>query len=264
VLRPEGEASLYLLGSVHLRRRTTLRLPAAVDNAFARSDELVLEIDFSTQTPAEAERLAHRYAFIEPPASLRDRVSAETLAALERYLEVRGEPLALHLQLEPWFLATQLYVRELARIGLDPEYGVDRHFADRAGRKPVLGLETAESQLALMDALPRDVQELMLIDTLARSADLREEAESLVSAWERGDDAQLVRIVFRPLRESAQYDVFYERVMYGRNEAMAQRLASLSRDGKLRFVVVGAAHLVGGRGIPSLLRDYGFSVQKVR
>jgi uncharacterized protein YbaP (TraB family) len=44
---------------------------------------------------------------------------------------------------------------------------------------------------------------------------------------------------------------------------MTQRLASLSRDGRLRFAVVGVAHLVGERGIPALLLDYGFRVERV-
>jgi uncharacterized protein YbaP (TraB family) len=52
-------------------------------------------------------------------------------------------------------------------------------------------------------------------------------------------------------------------MFFGRNENMTQRLASLSRDGRLRFAVVGVAHLVGERGSPLLLLDYGFRVERV-
>jgi uncharacterized protein YbaP (TraB family) len=45
---------------------------------------------------------------------------------------------------------------------------------------------------------------------------------------------------------------------------MTQRLASLARDGKLRFVVVGAGHMVGERGIPALLRDTASASNRVR
>jgi uncharacterized protein YbaP (TraB family) len=34
---------------------------------------------------------------------------------------------------------------------------------------------------------------------------------------------------------------------------MARRLTELASDGKMRFTVVGAGHMLGPRGIPSLL-----------
>src|SRR5258705_10495477 len=66
------------------------------------------------------------------------------------------------------------------------------------------------------------------------------------------------------MHEATQLSSYSERMLFGRNESMAQRLASLARDGKLRFVVVGVGHMVGARGIPALVRDYGFRVDRVR
>jgi len=44
---------------------------------------------------------------------------------------------------------------------------------------------------------------------------------------------------------------------------MTQRLAELARDGKTRFTVLGVGHMLGPRGIPSLLCDRGFEVHRV-
>jgi hypothetical protein len=263
-LRPDGSEAFHLLGSVHLGRPSTLRLPDPVEAAFARSRELVLEVAPEDFQP-EAFAAAQRYARIERPASLRDRLSADTLAALARYLELRNDSLDAYLQIEPWFLALQIDVREAERAGLDPRYGVDRHFALRAeARMPVVGLETAEFQMQLLSGLPADVQELLLMDTLLRTDRAGQRMQKLVDAWERGDTAELERIVYQPLRETPRLAVFYERVMAGRNEHMTQRLAGLARDGTLRFVVIGAGHTVGARGVPALLRDYGFEVERVQ
>ncbi|MEM7409150.1 MAG: TraB/GumN family protein [Myxococcota bacterium] len=264
-LRPDGGEAFYLLGSVHLGRTSMLPLPASVDRAYARSDELVLEVDFDELESESAMRLARRYGFVKAPETLSDRVSEDTLDALEDYLEDRGDALATYLQFEPWFLATHLTKREALRLGLDPEFGIDQLFATRAARKkPIAALETAESQFALLAGLPRDVQERMLLDALRRSDELASETESLIRAWERGDDAELAQIAFRSLHRTPELDIFYEQIVFGRNESMAKRLAVLAQDGKLRFVVVGAAHLIGKRGIPALLRDYGFRLQKTR
>ena len=94
--------------------------------------------------------------------------------------------------------------------------------------------------------------------------DSRYGSEGVARAWARGDDQEVERIVYRSMYQSPQLSTYYERMLLGRNESMTQRLASLARDGKLRFVVVGAGHMVGERGIPVLLRDYGFRVDRVR
>jgi uncharacterized protein YbaP (TraB family) len=44
---------------------------------------------------------------------------------------------------------------------------------------------------------------------------------------------------------------------------MAARLVELARDGRTRFVVLGAGHLVGARGIPARLAEQGFVVERL-
>ncbi len=44
---------------------------------------------------------------------------------------------------------------------------------------------------------------------------------------------------------------------------MAGRLHQLAKDGKTRFVVVGAGHMVGEQGIPALLAERGWQVDRV-
>ncbi len=242
-----------------------LRFPKAVDDAYRRSAELVLEVGAEELQPDAIARLTQRYGWIEPPATLHDRVSRQTLDRLARYLASRREKLEPYLKMRPWLIAQQIDSREAQRAGLDAAFGVDRHFASRAAReKPVVGLETAESQMQILAWLPRATQEALLVDTIEHVRDARNSSEGVARAWARGDDKELERIVYRSMNESPKLSIYYERMLIGRNESMAQRLASLARDGKLRFVVVGVAHMVGERGIPVLLRDYGFRVDRVR
>jgi uncharacterized protein len=264
-VRANGGEAFYLIGSVHLGRSSMLRFPRPVDDAYRRSAELVLEIGADELRPEVAARLTARYGSIEPPRTLHDLVSRETIGALTRYLTSRGDSLRPYQQMQPWLVAQQIEAREATHFGLDPAFGVDRHFASRAeGSKPVVGLETAESQFQVLAWLPRATQEQLLVDTLAHVRDSRYGSEGLARAWARGDDKEVERIVYRSMAESPKLSTYYERMLFGRNESMAQRLASLARDGKLRFVVVGAGHMVGERGVPVLLRDYGFRVDRVR
>ena len=264
-VRSDGAEAFYLMGSVHLGRRSLWRYPRAIDDAYRRSAELVLETGADELRPEVATRLAERYGTIHPPETLRDRVSRGTLDELSRFLSGRRDSLSRYLQMEPWFIAQQIEAREAQRTGLQAEFGIDRHFASRAAReKPVVGLETAESQMQLLAWLPRATQEELLRDAIEQARDERNGSEGVARAWARGDERELERIIYRAMSESPRLSTYYERMLIGRNESMTQRLASLARDGKLRFVVVGVGHMVGERGIPVLLRDYGFRVDRVR
>ena len=45
--------------------------------------------------------------------------------------------------------------------------------------------------------------------------------------------------------EDADFELFYDSIFFRRNEAMARRLVELASDGKTRFAVVGAGHMLG-------------------
>ena len=123
-----------------------------------------------------------------------------------------------------------------------------------------MGLETAELQIQVLARLPRTTDEVNVCWWMRSRAPATAAtaAQAVARAWARGDGQEVERIVYRSMHASPQLSTYYERMLFGRNESMAQRLASLARDGKLRFVVVGVGHMVGERGIPVLLRDYGF------
>ena len=48
-----------------------------------------------------------------------------------------------------------------------------------------------------------------------------------------------------------------------RNPAMAERIAALHGEGRRVFAAVGALHMTGAQGLPRLLRERGFTVERV-
>lgn len=260
----EGEAAFYLFGSVHLGDRRMLDLGDTVGDAFAASDELVVEIDLSRVEASEAQALTQRYALLPPPQTVEEVVSEDTWLALTDYLESRGlerEPLVL---MKPWFLSFSVVQIELGRAGYQANLGVDRLLIEDAARqKPIVALETVTSQLEVLDSISPEVQELMLADTLLRADSLPEETDRLVEAWQQGDEQRVHELVFQDLERTPELDGFYESVFFERNRKMAARLLELGKDGRTRFVVLGAGHMVGEEGIPSLLARAGYQVREV-
>ncbi|MCH8084527.1 MAG: TraB/GumN family protein [Myxococcales bacterium] len=261
--RAQGGGILYLLGSIHFETENAPQFPREIEAAYAGSDELVVEVDVSDATDPEVGAGREERGRLEPPTQLADVLSPATLELLERYLDERGLSLSLFEGMKPWYITNFLVVLELRDAGYDAEYGVDRRFIERSSGKPIVALETAAEQLDLLDRLPLRIQESMLRDAMVRSPQFERATDQLIEAWRQGDERALEELVFLPLAEDADFESFYDAIFFRRNEVMAQRLAELMRDGKTRFAVLGAGHMLGSRGIPSLLCGRGFEVRRV-
>lgn len=260
--RLPDSGQLLLVGSVRLDTPGA-DLGPVVEWAWSDASELVLEVDPSRYGQREVNQAADRYGRIPPPATLRDRLTPETEEQFEFYLARRGFSAAPFEQLQPWVVTAAVTAAEFQALGYAPDQGVDRVLLARAGdRKPVASLETLESRFSGLAELPEGVQDLMLREMLERTDDFAGEAADLSRAWRRGDEAELERILF-PHIDLPEFAALYESVVFERNRHMAERMAVLAGDGKTRLVVVGAAHMLGDRGIPALLAARGFEVQKV-
>jgi uncharacterized protein YbaP (TraB family) len=210
-----------------------------------------------------ADQMAARGS-LDPPNRLPDVLTPQTLELLTAYLEQRDFPFAVIEGMKPWYVTNLLVSMEIQTAGFDPEFGVDRHFIERsAGAIPVVALETAEQQIDALDALSLSIQDYMLRDMLERNADFSAATEEMMDAWQRGDERMLEMLVFDPVEQNNDFEAFYETIFFQRNELMSERLITLARDGKTRFVVLGAGHLLGSRGIPALLCAEGFDVERV-
>jgi uncharacterized protein YbaP (TraB family) len=260
-----GGGGFFLLGSVHLRAVDSHLLGPEIQRAYADSDELVVEVDISQVTPADGKASTERYATLPPHLTLDALLSPETRALVARYVKSRGLPAEQIQRYTPWFVAQLVLVTELQASGFDAALGVDRAFIDQAsGVKRIVGLETIASQFAMLDGLSLELQELMLKDTLLRIDELEGSTRKLLEAWSSGDEAELEQQIFQPLEDVPELEPYYDVLIWQRNASMAARLVALAGDGRTRFVVLGAGHMVGAKGIPARLAEQGFAVERIR
>jgi uncharacterized protein YbaP (TraB family) len=260
---PDGGA-YYLLGSVHVGSATATPMGVVIEQAYARSQELVVEVDMSHVTPAEVEYHAGRYASLPSDVTLDALLSSETRELLASYVESRNLPAERIQGVKPWFASTLILALEFQAAGYDAALGVDRVFIDQAdGEKPIVGLETIASQLAMLDGLPLELQELMLKGALLRLDDFADYTRELLGAWASGDESDLEQRIFQPLEDFPELSALYEAIYWRRNASMTARLVELAGDGQTRFVVLGAGHMVGDKGIPALLAAQGFIVERI-
>ncbi len=256
----KGDA--YLFGSVHFGIEAIYPLDADVEKAFAGADRLAVEVNLQAVDSQALMLWVARHGAFTDGSSLSENVSPATWQLLKRRADEFGVPLGAFAFQRPWLAAFSMTALALTREGFREELGIDRYFRMRAsGTKTITELESIEGQLSLLAGLSPDVEEFFLQMTL-EDLDSRESTFSkLFDAWKRGD-ADAIQTQTEEMRSGPHGDVLFRQLIEQRNENMARQVSRLIESGGTTFVVVGAAHLVGPRGLAALLSSQGYRVEK--
>lgn len=253
----------YVAGSIHLARPGELSLPASMEEAFARADALVVEVDVGTVDAAAMQRFIVERGMLPAGQRLSERLEPETAKLLGQAAERTGLPLAGLERMRPWVVAVTLSVMDLQRSGYETGLGLDRVLLERArGSKEIIELESAEGQLRLLAELPEPLQDAMLHDQLRRSEHFTQGLERITAAWAAGDAEGMAALVFQGEKDPALQPV-YEKLFYERNARMAEQVGALLSQPRTVFVVVGAGHVVGPQGVLALLEKQGYRVRQL-
>lgn len=262
----EGDNQVYILGSLHMLKPGFYPLPPEIEEAFAKSKALVVEIDENQGDPLQRQLLTLQRATYAGDETLSSRLSPKTREALEEYLAKSGQRDIVFQKMRPWFASLMILMKELVKAGFNPQEGIDRHFLAEAKsqNKEVLQLETAEFQIKLLSDFPEELQDKLLLSTLVGAKEMDKEAEVLVEAWRRGDARAMNEAITKNEREYPELESVQNKLLYERNGPMVDKIEGYLKDGGTYFVVVGAGHLVGDRGIIELLRKRQYKVEQIK
>lgn len=258
-----GDATVYLLGSVHFMKKEAYPLDRVIEEAFDRCHTLAVEADISNIGAGTIKAL-RRAGFYEANDSLENHVSGRTYSYVTLEAVRLGLPVIAVNRQKPWFLGLTMMSLELMRTGYNPDYGIDKHFLSRAaGQKKIVELESIEYQIGLLAGLPDDEQESFLLYTVEDLKSMGQQVDAMVSAWGTGDADRMASILTRSVEDDASLKRVYNKIMTDRNRTMAAKILMHLRSGGGVFVVVGAGHMVGEEGIVELLRAKGYHVDQL-
>ena len=255
--------TVYVLGSIHYLKKEIYPLDEKIEKAFEQSDVLAVEADVTNIEKVDVQKLFGG-AFYTGNDTLEKHLSPKTYALVKKELNELGASLEVANKHKPWFLAISLVSLEISKLGFDPTYGIDRYFLSKASTtKKILELESLEYQFHLSSSLPEKEQELFLLYTLKDIKVLEKELDKLVKAWRTGDERGIESIITKTVKEDKRLIPIYERFIYERNRNMASKIEEYLKEKETFFVIVGAGHLVGKRGIIELLKEKGFLLEQL-
>jgi uncharacterized protein YbaP (TraB family) len=237
-------------------------LPKEVESAFAAAKVLAVEINIKNADQAKMMGLVQKYGMYGPNDSLSKHLSKETSAALDDFCNTHGLPRAALDQFKPWVVAVTIAGLAWKEAGEDPSFGIDMHFLNESKEPQRIDeLETMESQLSLFADATDEEQLGLLQSTLKQGDRLKDLIKRIEDAYLSGDPNALQKVM------DEESDVgtksLTKKLLDDRNVTMAARLDDYLKGKEPAFVVVGAAHIIGDKGVAKLLRDKGYKVEQV-
>jgi len=255
---------IYLFGSIHIADASIYPLKPVVENAYAGSDVLVVEVDETQADQARLNEILLRKGFYSGNDTIADHINQDTLLLLQKCLNETGIPYATIEKMRPGLIAITISVARLVQLGYSPGLGIDRYFIGKAKKdsKPVFQLETADFQLELMLSFSDD--DLLLKHTVFSLSDMDSTFNEIMSAWTSGNSQKMETVILTDqLQEHPEFSELFRRLFDDRNITMTEKIMGLLKQKKNYFIVIGAGHLVGKSGIISLIRNQGLVVEQV-
>ncbi len=257
-----GHHQLFLVGTIHVLRKSDYPLPKALDQAWQQADRMVFETDIGkTQTAAFAQQLMQT---LRLPAGrrLEQTLSPQTITLLQGYARQHNINLDTLQQFKPSMIAMTLTLGELQRLGIG-EQGVDEYYFMRAQKdhKPVQGLETPQQQLDFLANMGKGVEDDMILQTLAEMNDLATQFPLMIKSWKHGDSQQMVKLFILPMRD--QFNPVYQQLLVERNRAWLPQIKHFLATPETEMVLVGSAHLIGPDGLLKQLKKAGFNITQM-
>ncbi len=261
--RIDGQKNrIYLLGSIHLLRKSDYPIPSVIYEAYDDAESLIMELDMDDADPLATQALIQELGFSNDGRTLRQQLGEVNYAKAAAYAEDLEISLDMFSGSKPWLAAVTVEVLLLSRLGFDPMQGIEMHLTERAARdgKEILGLETERQQFEVLAGLSPEMQAQMLLQILSDGESIGELLDGTVVAWRRGDTAYLDAAMLRDLESLPE---LHEALIVERNNNWLSQIDALLDDEDDYLIVVGALHLIGENGVPALLKNRGLSIQQM-
>jgi hypothetical protein len=257
-------ATVYLLGSIHYADESFYPLRKEIEEAFSRSDHLVVEINIDATKAKRYRELIREKGSYQGETTIRDEITRQTYRKLESVLRRLDVPMEMVHKQKPGILVLTLTSIQVMRMGFMPEMGIDAYLLRKAAGtgKDIIELETIDQQIEIF--LNISDGDLLLREALFSLDDADMQMMDMIFCWKSGDEACIESILFEDaLTNYPSFVSIYDILFFRRNEDMANDIKTFLDGNGTYFVVVGAGHLVGDRGIPDLLRNAGYQVRRL-
>ena len=249
----------YLFGTIHMLCADDIQLSQNLKNAIQSSDRIYLELDM--------DNMFEMLSVMGKMKMRNDTTLADLLTATE-YEKVK-EFFATHRTMLPFSVLEKYKPMLAASTLMQASLECKKQIAmeqlvmkeAKSAGKGIRGLETMAYQMSIFDSIPYQLQAkqlLQYVESYGKQNESRE-FEELTRAYR---EQELDKLEALTTKDDMGISNFTEILLYRRNLDWAKKMVEMMSDHSL-VVAVGAGHLPGEKGVISLLRKAGYTVDPV-
>jgi len=259
----KGDDYLYLGGTIHLLSEKDYPLPAAFETAYKSTDDIVLETDAAALAAPEVQGQILNAMSYQDHRGLSNVLDRDVYNELDTLLKSKGIPIAVFDSFTPAGAMMALTQFELQRLGLIGGEGVDVHFGKRAinDNKESLFLETFEEQLGFIKSMNLLEPNLVIKSGIKDLVTLETMWSDLLDAWRTGDLEQLEKIAIKDMQRD--FPSMYQTILVKRNNAWFKEVETMILSEDKEFILVGALHMAGDKGLIRRLKQAGYTIEQL-
>ncbi|MGM9701370.1 MAG: TraB/GumN family protein [Prevotella sp.] len=266
----------YIVGTYHLAPVSFVDSIPGLRTAMTETQQVCGELDMSDMMSPDNIQKMMKAMMLPEGKTLKDYLSAEEMDKLNQLMKnLIGMDLTNPIleqqmgKMTPSAISTQLAVLMYMKHtpGFDPTNLFDGYFqkAAKEANKPVVGLETMDFQMkTLYQSRTLERQKTMLMCMVNNTAYHEQNLIALTRAFFAKDLAKMWEITKE--KENNSCDSTPEedaQLIDNRNIDWLTKLPAIMAD-KSTLIAVGAGHLPGDKGVLSLLRKAGYTVEAVK
>jgi uncharacterized protein len=260
-LEKDGRTS-YLYGTMHVNKLEWSMPGPKVVAAMRDADVVAFELDvLDAQIQAQmADPSKLGIKNVDLPAKQKQRIEAVATRACA--------PMAALAGMHPVMQVMSISIFEARFENLEIAYGSEVVLSSIAHgtKKNVVSLETPELQMRAL--VPDETSAILdIIESGLKTYEAgkqRTQFQRMHKMWSSSNLAELEK--YEQWCECVNNETdrkFLKRINEDRNPGLAAGVDKLHRDGKRVFAAVGALHMAGAKGIPALLKEKGYKVERV-
>ena len=231
--RVNGESStVYLMGSIHILKKSNYPLKPLYEYAYDQCDQLVLE----AHNEITANELNKRIS-LDSNQHISDYITDSTYKWIRDFAIDNDYPRDTFDGIIPKMVGTQISYLKAANIGYKLEFGVDNHFRFKAESdlKPIYGLEGKERYDKLFsESLEKQGEKLDAFVLDIKRGEFEKSINSIANPWLNLDHNHIKKIA-----EDAKKDIhYYNNILRDRNIAWIPEIEGyLKQENKVTLVL---------------------------
>ena len=241
---------VYLLGSIHLAKPELYPLDSVIEKAYEQSDAIAVELNVKKVNAMDM----MKKAMYNDNTTLKDHLKPEIYKLLKDIFEKMNFPPLVYERMKPWMAVQAAMISTMHDSGYSELSGLDIHFLNRAdsANKEILELESLQLQLSLFDELETNADAFVKY-SLEDMNNSMKQVEEMFSAWKTGDAKRMEAIITTESGKDNEFSSITEKMIDNRNIGMTEKIEGYLKTIRNYFVIVGAGHIVGDKGIISIL-----------